>query len=139
MLYTVKTDGKKYAYDSASGAVIPLNNLKFKMLNAIVPPISQASLTSLRYELAKFDSGEVSEAFDEILSLAQNGILYAAEDGTVRLMASGEYACESEALASALLTVAFEGKNAAIFETVGEGDFSKVAKTVADTTGAKLS
>ncbi len=139
MLYTVKTDGKKYAYDSASGAVIPLNNLKFKMLNAIVPPISQTSLTSLRYELAKFDSGEVSEAFDEILSLAQNGILYAAEDGPVRLMTSGEYACESETLASALLTAAFEGKDTVIFETVGEGDFSKVAKTVADTTGAKLS
>ncbi len=138
MLYTVKNEGKKYAYDSASGAVLPLNNLKFKMLNAIIPPISQASLTSLRYELAKFDSGEVSDAFDEILALAKDGVLYAAEDATVRLRASGEYACESESLATYLLALAFEGKNEIRFETIGEGDFTKVAVNVAATTGTKL-
>lgn len=134
MLYTIKTDGKKYAYDSVSGAVLPVNTLKFKMINAITPPISLASLTALRYELAKFDSSEVSGAFDEILSLANDGVLYAAEDGTVRLMASGDYACESEALASALLTLAFEGKEAVSFE----GDYTEVAKTVANAVGAKL-
>lgn len=134
MLYTLKTEGKKYVYDSASGAVLPLNHLKFKMLSAIIPPISEASLTSLRYELAKFDSGEVSEAFDEILSLSKQGILYAEEDGKIRLLASGDYACESEALASALLTLAFEGKDTVNFE----GDYTEVAKAVAAATGAKI-
>ena len=134
MLYTLKNEGKKYAYDSASGAVLPLNNLKFKMLSAIVPPISEASLTSLRYELAKFDSGEVSEAFDEILTLAKQGVLYTEEDGKIRLRASGDYACESEALASALLTLAFEGKETVSFE----GDYTEIAKTAANAVGAKL-
>ncbi|MBE6662505.1 MAG: hypothetical protein E7606_04405 [Ruminococcaceae bacterium] len=134
MLYTVKNEGKKYAYDSTSGAVLPLNNLKFKMLNAIIPPISQASLTSLRYELAKFDSGEVSDVFNEILTLAKDGVIYAAEDGTVRLAASGDYACESEALAAVLLTLAFEGKETVSFE----GDYTEVAKTIAATTGTTL-
>ena len=134
MLYTVKNQGKKYAYDSTSGAVLPLNNLKFKMLSAIIPPISEASLTSLRYELAKFDSGEVSEAFGEILSLAKDGVLYAEEDGIIRLKASGDYACESEALASALLTLAFEGKETVHFA----GEYAEVAKTAANAVGAKL-
>ena len=104
------------------------------MLSAIVPPISQASLTSLRYELAKFDSGEVSEAFDDIYSLAKEGVLYAKEDGKIRLKASGDYACENETLASALLTLAFEGKETVSFE----GDYTEVAKTVAAATGVKI-
>ncbi len=139
MLYTIKKDGKKYAYDSVSGAVLAINNLWHKMLCAIIPPVSPASLTSLRYELAKFDSNDVFETFDEIYSLAQNGILYAEDDGVIRLTASGEYACESEALASALLAKAFEGKSSVTFETVGDGDFFEVAKTIAESTGTKLS
>ena len=138
MIYTVKSEGKKYAYDSASGAVLALNNLQYKMMGAIVPPISPASLTSLRYELAKFDSNDISDAFDAIYELAQAGILYAEDDGVIRLMASGEYACPSEAVASALLTKAFEGKSEATFVTV-DGDFSAAAKKAAEATGTKLS
>ena len=139
MLYTIKTDGKKYAYDSASGAVLPLNNLQHKMLGAIIPPISPASLTSLRYELAKFDSSDISDTFDGIYALAKEGILYAEDDGVIRLAASGEYACPSEAVASAFLAKALEGKSEATFVTVGDGDFSQLAKKVAETTGTKLS
>ncbi len=139
MLYTIKTDGKKYAYDSASGAVLPLSNLQYKMLGAIVPPISPTSLTSLRYELAKFDSGDISDAFDAIYALAQNGILYAEDDGVIRLMASGEYACPGEAIASVLLARAFEGKSEATFVTVGDGDFSVLAQKAAEAAGTKLS
>lgn len=139
MLYTIKTDGKKYAYDSASGAVLPLNNLQYKMLGAIVPPISPASLTSLRYELAKFDSGDISDAFDGIYALSQNGILYAKDDGVIRLVASGEYACPNEAVAAALLAKVFEGKANATFVTVGDGDFSALAQKAADANGTKLS
>ncbi|MBO4979748.1 MAG: hypothetical protein J6D16_05010 [Clostridia bacterium] len=138
MIYTVKSEGKKYAYDSASGAVLALNNLQYKMMGAIVPPISPASLTSLRYELAKFDSNDISDAFDAIYELAQAGILYAEDDGVIRLMASGEYACPSETVASALLTKAFEGKSEATFVTV-DGDFSATAKKAAEATGTKLS
>ena len=138
MLYTIKTDGKKYAYDSVSGAVLPLNNLQYKMLGAIVSPLSPASLTSLRYELAKFDSGDISDTFDGIYALAQNGILYAKDDGVIRLMASGEYACPSEAVASALLAKAFQGKSEATFVTVGDGDLSPLAQKVAATCGTKL-
>lgn len=139
MLYTIKTDGKKYAYDSASGAVLSLNNLQYKMLGAIVPPISPASLTSVRYELAKFDSGDIADAFDSIYALAKLGVLYAEDDGVIRLVASGEYACPSESVASELLSKAFEGKDEATFITVGDGDFSALAQKTAEASGTKLS
>ena len=134
MLYTLKMNGKKYAYDSASGAVLSLNTLQMKMLGAIIPPIAPTSLTALRYELAKYDSSEVSDTFDEIYELAGKGVLYAKEDGTVRLAASGEYACDAEDLALELLKLAFEGKASVKFETVG-GDFSEIAKKAAEQTG----
>ena len=137
MLYTLKTNGKKYAYDSASGAVLPLNALQMKMLGAIVPPVEPTSLTALRYELAKYDSGEVSETFDEIYELSQKGVLYAEDGGTVRLMASGEYACDSDELALELLRLAFDGKASVKFETV-DGDFSEVAKKAAEQTGTTI-
>lgn len=137
MLYTLKTNGKKYAYDSASGAVMSLNALQLKMLGAIVPPVAPTSLTALRYELAKYDSGEISDTFDGIYELAQNGVLYADDDGTVRLCASGEFACDSEELALELLKLAFDGKASVKFETV-DGDFSDVAKKAAEQTGTSI-
>ncbi len=138
MLYTVKYEGKKYAYDSASGAVLPINTLEFKMLNAMVPPITPASLTSLRYELAKFDSNDVSEAFEKIYKLVEKNILYAKDDSTVRLIASGEYACPNDALASVLLEKAFAEKDTLFFETIGDGDFRKTAIEIAMRMGKKL-
>ena len=137
MLYTFRFEGKKYAYDSASGAVLPLNALQLKMLGAIVPPIAPTSLTALRYELAKYDSGEISDTFDEIYELAQKGILYADDDGIIRLSASGEFACDSEDLALELLKLAFDGKASVKFETV-DGDFSNVAKKAAEQTGTSI-
>lgn len=137
MLYTLKMNGKKYAYDSASGAVLSLNTLQMKMLGAIVPPIAPTSLTALRYELAKYDSGEISETFDEIYELAEKGVLYVKEDGTIRLAASGEYACGSEELALEFLKLAFDGKASVKFETVG-GDFSEIAKKAAELTGTTI-
>lgn len=138
MLYTVKYEGKKYAYDSASGAVLPINTLEFKMLNAMVPPITPASLTSLRYELAKFDSNDVSEAFEKIYKLVEKNILYAKDDSTVRLIASGDYACESDALAAFLLEKAFADKSVLRFETVGNGDYRKIAAETAARMGKEL-
>lgn len=129
MLYTVKFEGKKYVYDSTSGAVLAIDTLQFKMLNAMTPPISPASLTALRYELAKYDSCDVSDTFDGIYALSQNGILYAPEDGRIRLRAKGEFACENEALAAKLLELAFADATDPIFE--GD-DFAELAKQAAE-------
>ena len=39
MLYTLKMNGKKYAYDSASGAVLSLNTLQMKMLGVVTQDV----------------------------------------------------------------------------------------------------
>ena len=106
MLYTLKSAGKKYAYDSVSGAVIGVNALQFKMLGAIVPPLTAVCPTSLRYELAKFDSLDVEDAYGEIYALACDGLIYKAEDGKVRIITEGENACTDIALAGELLALA---------------------------------
>ena len=90
MLYTLKYAGKKYAYDSASGALIQLNALQFKMLGAILPPLTAVCPTSLRYELAKFDSMDVEEAYDYIYSLFKDGLIYSEGNGTVKIKTAGE-------------------------------------------------
>ena len=120
MLYTLKSSGKKYAYDSSSGAVIQLNALQHKMLGAIVPPLTAVCPTSLRYELAKFDSLDVEEAYDYIYSLACQGLLYKEDDGIIRIITEGENACTDVAVAGELLGLAFADAPSEVgFEVVG--------------------
>lgn len=120
MLYTLRSSGKKYAYDSASGAVIQLNALQFKMLGAIIPPLTAVCPTSLRYELAKFDSMDVEETYESIYALACDGLLYKEDDGVIRISTEGENACADVALAGELLGLAFAGAPAEVgFEVVG--------------------
>ncbi len=107
MIYTLKFEGKKYAYDTASGAVVPLASLPFKMVEALEGPLEPLCPTSLRYELAKYDSMDVSEAYDAILEYAENDLLYVHDDGVIRLMSDGEYAPIGDRLATELLTLAF--------------------------------
>ena len=107
MLYTFRHEGKKYAYDSVSGAVVQPSALEYKMMGAILPPLTPVCPTSLRYELAKYDSLDVEEAYNVIYALSERGILYCAEDETVRIRTEGEYAFTSPALIAAALNEAF--------------------------------
>ena len=121
MLYTFRFEGKKYAYDSASGAVMQPTTLQFKMLGAIVPPLTPACPTSLRYELAKFDSNDVEDTYDDIYALAKQGVLYAEEDGCIRAMTEGDFAFPSIGLMITALTEAFMKAEGDIhFEALGK-------------------
>lgn len=138
MLYTLKSAGKKYAYDSTSGAVIQLNALQFKMLGAIVPPLTPVCPTSLRYELAKFDSMDVEEAYEYIYSLSRDGLLYKEDDGKVRIITEGENACADTALAGELIALAFADTPAEFnFEVIGS-HISEEIKTIAAGEATKL-
>lgn len=120
MLYTLKSAGKKYAYDSSSGAVIQLNALQFKMLGAIVPPLTPVCPTSLRYELAKFDSMDVEEAYGQIYELASAGLIYSEGDGKIRIATEGENSCADTGIAGELIALAFADAPAEFcFEVVG--------------------
>lgn len=142
MLYTLRSAGKKYAYDSASGAVIQLNALQFKMLGAIVPPLTQVCPTSLRYELAKFDSMDVEEAYEAVYSLACDGLIYKEDDGKISIITEGDNACPDVAIAGELLGLAFADAPAEVgFEIIGNqykteltaiaaGEAAKQGKTI---------
>lgn len=75
MLHYWKSAKRKLAYDTVSGAVLSLSSLEYKMLQAITPPLSAACPSSLRYELAKFDSADVEEAYDRLYALYQEGLI----------------------------------------------------------------
>lgn len=141
MVYTLKFEGKKYAYDSASGTVVSLPSLPFKMIEALEPPLEPICPTSLRYELAKYDFSDVEAAYDTILEYAENGLLYKEEDGIIRIMTDGEYACPSERIATELLTKAFSTRAAPIrFEALGEDTVRTLvlAKGIAEDLGKDI-
>lgn len=106
MLYTLKFSGKKYAYDCVSGAVIQLNSLQLKMLGAICPPLTAVCPTSLRYELAKFDSLDVEETYEYIYSLAKDGLIYKNDDGKIKIITDGKNACPDVTIAYELIALA---------------------------------
>ena len=138
MLYTLKSSGKKYAYDSTSGAVIQLNALQFKMLGAIVPPLTAVCPTSLRYELAKFDSMDVEEAYDYIYSLSCEGLIYKEGDSKVRIITEGENACPDITVAGELIALAFADAPAEFsIEVIGNA-LSDDIKTIAAGEATKL-
>ena len=141
MLYTFRFEGKKYAYDSVSGAIVQPSALEYKMMGAILPPLTAVCPTSLRYELAKYDSLDVEEAYGEIYALSQQGVLYCPEDGVVRIRTIGEYAFVGSSLIATALNEAFSKAADAIpFEVLGENteEVARIAKDIAIRLGKTL-
>ena len=85
MLILFRYNAKKYAYDTVCGALHTLSALEYRMLEALQPPMGPICPTALRYELAKYDSEDVSECYDTLYEKAQSGQIFVAEDGTLRL------------------------------------------------------
>ena len=56
-------------------AGVSLTSIQKKMLPAISLPMPDDCPTSLRYALAKFDSGSVSDAWDGLKELESEGLL----------------------------------------------------------------
>ncbi len=129
MVHIFKILGKKIAFDSASGAFVPLTALANKMVGALTAPLAPVCPTSLRYELAKYDSEDVSDTYDKLYSLQENGILFARGDDA-KLMLEGEYSAESDdAIAEALKAIKSEGKNSVSFIGSNE-NAEKLAKEI---------
>lgn len=87
-VHTFKCCGQRIALDVPSGAVHVLSELAFEMLQRIAPPLAPECPTSLRYELAKYESSDVSEAYDELFSLYKDGLLF-SEDTEYKMPPSG--------------------------------------------------
>ena len=118
MVYTFKAEGKRLAYDPACGYVLPISALQVKMLNAIELPLGPFCPTSLRYELAKFDSEDVEEAYRAIRSWHKDGKILVDDGGTYRLIVDGSY---SEAVLRAAIDAASEGQTSTLsWQIVGD-------------------
>lgn len=127
MLHYWKSAKQKRAYDTISGAVLSLTSLEYKMVQAIIPPLSPLCPSSLRYELAKYDSADVEEAYEHIYSLFCGHILFAEEQnggpclrigGTYGLTQPDECAREiASLLGGTIPTLVIEGEVSE--ETVG--------------------
>ena len=96
LLHIFKNSGKKIAYDSTSGAFIPLTALAAKMLGALNPPLPPICPTSLRYELAKYDSEDVSDTYDMLYTLKEKGLLFGDDSAEAKIILDGECAAENE-------------------------------------------
>ena len=105
MLVLFRHNAKKYAYDTVSGSLTVLTALEYRMLEAIQPPMPPVCPTALRYELAKFDSADVEYAYDGLFEKAADGVIFAADDGCLRVP-EGDTDLRSAALraTAALLT-----------------------------------
>lgn len=87
-VHTFKCCGQRIALDVPSGAVHVLSELAFEMLGRIAPPLAPECPVSLRYQLAKYESSEVSEAYNELFSLYKEGELF-SEDAEYKMPPSG--------------------------------------------------
>lgn len=76
MIYLFKLNGERYVYDEGSNTLSQLTMLQYKMISYVKPPLSEDLPTSLRYDLAKYDGGAVSDAYEGIYALFEAGKLY---------------------------------------------------------------
>ena len=134
MIYLYKHNGRKCCYDTASGAVLELTALQYKMMGAIEPPLTPTCPTSLRYELAKYDSEDVSEAYDELYGFFSEGLLFGTDNGEARLRISGDRAVTDADEADIIF--AFAG-NAGIakYRLTGESPIAADVASVAEKNG----
>ncbi len=95
MIFQFKSSGERYVYDSGSGEVSAISALQYKMLSYIKPPLSEDLPTALRYDLAKYDGGAVSEAYDGLYALYSEGKLF-SEDSDAPDVCEAKFAAVRE-------------------------------------------
>ena len=101
MLVLFKHNAKKYAYDTVCGSLSVLTLLEYRMLEAIHPPMEPLCPTALRYELAKYDSSDVEENYEALYEKATNGVIFVADDGTLRVPDTDEDTARAAVFAAA--------------------------------------
>ena len=80
MLHIFKLNGHHAAYDCTGRTFYPLSALAMKILPGLEPPLTPDCPSSLRYAYAKYDSHDLADAYGELYSLYQAGLLFAASE-----------------------------------------------------------
>ena len=129
MLILIKHEAKKYAYDTKSGAAVPLSSLQYKVAENLELPLPPTCPTALRYQLAKYDSNDVKRAYDYLFSLFESKIINEDVGDPVSLLLVGEYSIDSVELARYIIDTVRERASVAKIELVGENSFSQELKS----------
>ncbi len=79
MVHKFKFGVHRFLYDSESGYTHEVDELGFKMIDYIELPMAKECPSSLRYDLAKYDSDAISAVYTELRGLYEEGKLFAAE------------------------------------------------------------
>lgn len=77
MIHIITKYGKRVVYDTNSHKAHHLSPLAVKMLTSLTPPLREGCPSPLRYAFAKYDSGDLSEAYNSIYALYASGDLFA--------------------------------------------------------------
>ena len=109
MTYTFYStaEGRYVIYDTASGAVIRSTELEAYICDALdpcgegAPVLPEKCPSEIRYELARFASTEVAEAYSRIKAYYREGLIYGISDKCV-LRTSGEHSASGELMSAVL-------------------------------------
>ena len=109
MTYTFysSAEGRYVIYDTASGAVIRSTELEAYICDALdpceegAPVLPEKCPSEIRYELARFASTEVSEAYGKIKEYYRSGLIYGISDKNL-LRTSGEHSASGELISAVL-------------------------------------
>ena len=82
MVHSFKYGGYRFAYDTVSGTLFRFDELTYKMLDYIGLPIPVDCPSALRYDLAKYDSMAISDAYDALYALSEEGKIFVPDNGT---------------------------------------------------------
>ncbi len=97
MITFLEKENKKYLYDSASGACVPLSSLQFKVAELLDFPLKPVCPTSVRYSLAKYESSDVKRAYAFLYDLFEKGII-GGESAEKKILTEGQYAFPDDLL-----------------------------------------
>jgi len=87
MVHTFKFYGQCYAYDIASGAVHTISEIQRDVLKYLNLPFENALPSSLRYDLAKYESEQLKKAYFELSDLCADGVLLSEQPLTMPTIA----------------------------------------------------
>ncbi len=88
MVHTFEALGEYIAVDSNSGAVHVLDEMSFRLLQLVVPPMEAQAPPAVLAALAQYPPEALEECWQELRTLAQEGLLFETDDYIDRDMAA---------------------------------------------------
>lgn len=109
MTYTFysSSEGRYIIYDTASGAVIRSSEIEAYICDALdpceegAPVLPEKCPSEIRYELARFASTEVAQAYAKIKEYYSAGLIYGISEKYL-LRTSGDHSASGELVAAVL-------------------------------------